>query len=708
MKLSSAAALVFLAAVLSSTALGARQVLLRNFDIGQPGSAQVLVADTAGDLFIVCTLTDSSGHSVMRVIKTDPQGGVLSTIDIPASSVDYGKVPAAAATDLPGNLIIAGTINPVGSAPALLPLVKPLFPSVAAGAFVIKLDSQLHGVLFSTFLHQSSTANAVALDSAGDIYVAGSTSAADFPLTAGAFQTTPPAPPESYTRGPGASFAFLTEISPNGDRLLYSTYFGGNGVNCIGGSACVGVYGETSAYALALSPSGAVALAGVTSAANLPVTAGVLGPTCYCSNLAPSAFLAEFSAGSPLKLAWSTFVNLTEVAPQYDPDLAIASLAFDSAANVVVGGLAGPGLGTTPGVLQPTLPYGGGFVAKVSSSGTGLIWSTYFGARGSGFLAGVVRLAVDSHGAVVLTGSADPSSLPPFPGTPLLGSSYVARLSGDASALQELYVGPADSAGADLALMSTGEFVSLGKPGTLWMETAIGGPSLLGTANSASGPVSGLVAPMELISLYGIGIGPQNALPGDRSSGTYTSTLGGYQVLFDGTAAPLLYAGPTQLNAVVPQAGVLHDYTHVQVVTPAGTVDGPMLAVRQAQPYIFQNFLTGLAAALNQDGSINSPQNPAKAGEIVTIFATGGGADSWPDGLVVTGSCCNAPLPVAVLGSVGSLEVLYAGDAPGDVAGVMQVNFRLPEKLPAYNGSYAVALQVGGTLGGLAPVAVSQ
>ena len=106
----------------------------------------------------------------------------------------------------------------------------------------------------------------------------GGTSAADFPLTANAFQTTTLAPPEGYTRGPSA---------------LYSTYFGGNQTNCIGGSACVGVFGNTAAYALTVGPSGAVAMAGNTSATDLPVTAGVLGPACNCTNLAPSAFLAE-------------------------------------------------------------------------------------------------------------------------------------------------------------------------------------------------------------------------------------------------------------------------------------------------------------------------------------------------------------------------------------------------------------------------------
>ena len=622
MKLPLAIFILFLATALSRTASAANQVLLRYLDLGDSGTAKVLAADNSGNIFTVSTTSDQSGLSWVRVIKTDSQGTPLARFDFPARSLSFlSGGPAAAATDAQGNLVIVGSVGATYSNGALVtadfPLVKPLFPTViAGGAFVMKLDSQLQGILFSTFISAGSSANALALDSAGDIYVAGS-DAGDLPVTAGAFQTKP---------STGLA-AFLSEISPNGDHFLYSTYFGGDSAICASGvDTCqtTHVFAQTSAYALAIGPSGAVAIAGETTATDLPVTAGVVGSFCRCSNLAASGFIAVFSPGAPQTLAWSTYVNQAQGPVSYQPNLTINALAFDPAGNVVAGGVAGQMLGTTPGVLQPRLTtsgWAGGFAAKVNASGTAFIWSTYFGGFLAGSSGGVSSLAVDSKGAVVITGFADPSSLPPFSGTPPLGTSYVARISSDATALQELYVGPANSAGAGLVLTPAGSFVSLGKSGALWIETTASGPSLLATANAASGPVSGLVAPAELISIYGIGIGPPNALQGQISAGRYTSSLGGYQVLFDGVAAPLLYAGPTQINAVVPQAVAYGDYTQMQIVTPSGTIAGPTLAVRQSEPYIFQNSLTGLAAALNQDGSVNSPQNPAKAGEIVTIFA---------------------------------------------------------------------------------------
>src|SRR5208337_3933800 len=108
-------------------------------------------------------------------------------------------------------------------------------------------------------------------------------------------------------------------------------------------------------------------------------------------------------------------------------------------------------------------------------------------------------------------------------------------------------------------------------------------PSLLAIANAADGPVSGIVVPAEIVSLYGVGIGPAAAIPGQVQNGRYLSSLGGYQVLFDGVAAPLLYAGSSQINALVPQEVANRVTTHVQLVTPAGTFDGPTLAVGETQ-----------------------------------------------------------------------------------------------------------------------------
>src|SRR5205085_1462275 len=133
----------------------------------------------------------------------------------------------AAATDSQGNLVIAGTMNKNG-----FPLTSPSSGSAAdLGAFVMKLDSQLHDIVFSKFIAAPADANAVTLDAAGNIYVVGDTRATDFPITPGAFQSKPPL--ESAFGG--VTYAFLTELAPDGRAILYSTYFGGDKIVCIGG-----------------------------------------------------------------------------------------------------------------------------------------------------------------------------------------------------------------------------------------------------------------------------------------------------------------------------------------------------------------------------------------------------------------------------------------------------------------------------------------
>lgn len=86
------------------------------------------------------------------------------------------------------------------------------------------------------------------------------------------------------------------------------------------------------------------------------------------------------------------------------------------------------------------------------------------------------------------------------------------------------------------------------------------------------------------------------------------------------------------------------------------------------------------AAAINQDGTINSSSNPADPGEIISIWATGGG-DFYPrplDGELVTGIESRPLRAVWVEIEASEADLLYAGFSPGLVAGVMQLNVRIP------------------------------
>jgi uncharacterized protein (TIGR03437 family) len=212
------------------------------------------------------------------------------------------------------------------------------------------------------------------------------------------------------------------------------------------------------------------------------------------------------------------------------------------------------------------------------------------------------------------------------------------------------------------------------------------GPSLVGLANAASPHVSPVAAIFELVSLYGTGLGPSTAVNGTVVNGQAPTSLGDVQVLFDGVAAQLLYVGPNQINAVVPYRPN-SDRSAVQVVTPSGTIDGLTVSNRPSEPEVFlapaAPGRSAGAAAINQDGTVNSIKNPAAPESVVSIWVSGSG---------------NGAFPVAVSASqqtlFASLEVLYAGQAPGLVMGVDQINFWLPSS-GANMSMLGLELQIG-------------
>jgi uncharacterized protein (TIGR03437 family) len=216
-----------------------------------------------------------------------------------------------------------------------------------------------------------------------------------------------------------------------------------------------------------------------------------------------------------------------------------------------------------------------------------------------------------------------------------------------------------------------------------------------GVLNGA-GLFPGPVAAGEIVTLIGSEIGPSSGLtPVDSPSST---VLGGTSVLFDGTPAPLLYAGPDQINAIVPYAVSGNASTQVQIAREGRVVAGLTVPVLAAAPAIFTLDSSGVGpgAILNQDGSINSSANPADRGSVVVIFATGAGQTDPPGR---DGQLAEDPFPkpvLAVLLRIGgrNAEVLYAGAAPGLVAGVLQVNCRVPvDVVPGH--AVSVVLTVG-------------
>jgi len=124
------------------------------------------------------------------------------------------------------------------------------------------------------------------------------------------------------------------------------------------------------------------------------------------------------------------------------------------------------------------------------------------------------------------------------------------------------------------------------------------------------------------------------------------------------------------------------------------------LAVAASVPGIFTADASGhgQAVAINEDGNLNSASNPAAVGSVLVLYATGTGQTNPA---VTDGTISNDPnnlpqplLPVSVKVNGLDAQVLYAGAAPGLVAGVAQLNVRIPAGVPAAN-TIPIVLQVG-------------
>lgn len=247
--------------------------------------------------------------------------------------------------------------------------------------------------------------------------------------------------------------------------------------------------------------------------------------------------------------------------------------------------------------------------------------------------------------------------------------------------------------------------LAMGSGGSLYLADAYNGAvrliqpvGPLAGVNAASS-LTGSIAPGEIVTLYGSGIGPeqlvQAAVGGD---GLFDAQLAGTVVTINGIAAPLIYAWTTQTSAIVPY-GVTGSSAQVTVTyqgQPAATVAVPVAA---SAPGIFAADSSGLgqAAAINQDGTLNSAASPAAIGDIVVLFATGEGQTSpaGVDGQIATAMAPQPVLPVMVTIGGQTAQVQYAGGAPGEVAGVMQLNVEIPSGIQT-GAAVPVLLRVGG------------
>lgn len=219
------------------------------------------------------------------------------------------------------------------------------------------------------------------------------------------------------------------------------------------------------------------------------------------------------------------------------------------------------------------------------------------------------------------------------------------------------------------------------------LQAAAGAPRIASGAvvNAASGEAA-VVSPGGYISLYGVELG-EGAVA--AQSIPLPVSIGSTQVILSGRALPLSFAGPGQVNALVPYD--LSVNTQHQVSVRRGSTSSSLEAVTvaPAQPAIYTLNQTGRGAGVIVDGLTNAvitPQRPARRGDVLVIYANGLGAVSPPVALgaaaPLAGPLSRVVAPVSVrIGGVDT-RVDFAGLAPG-FPGLYQLNVVVPAAAPA-------------------------
>jgi trimeric autotransporter adhesin len=250
---------------------------------------------------------------------------------------------------------------------------------------------------------------------------------------------------------------------------------------------------------------------------------------------------------------------------------------------------------------------------------------------------------------------------------------------------------------AALAVDSAGNvyFADAGNHAVRVLQPLAGGMRISAVTSGASSQ-TGVIAPGEVIALYGAGLGPAQLTQAALVNGRVPTTLAGATVFFNGAPAPILYTSSGQVGVVAP-FNISGDKADV-VVTYQGQVSSALtVSVAASAPALFtlDGSGTGQAVAINQNGSINGPDRPARAGEFVTLYATGAGrtTPASQDGVPATTANVIPVLPVTATVGGTSVQPQYAGAAPGLVAGIIQVNVQIPTGLTA--GAVPVVIQVG-------------
>lgn len=346
------------------------------------------------------------------VSRRDPSASLVIDPVLSFSAYIAGggdETGAGVTVDTAGNAYVAGGTSSLDF-PTTAGTISPTLVGSTDG-FVAKLALDGSSYVFSTYIGgivDEGVARAVP-DASGNLYLCGGTASTDFPTTAGAFDTT----------FNGGSFdGFVTKLAPGGASILYSTFLGGGGDDGIS--------------SIAIDANGNAYVTGAATSTNYPTTPGAFDTSNQSLVGLPDAVVTKINA------AGSALVYSTYLGAAFNLEGGVA-IAVDASGFAYVGGATNGGFPTKGGSFDTSFNGGSfdGFITKVNTTGTDLVYSTYLGGSDEDYVFG---LAIDGSGNAYVTGFTPSTNFPTTGGAfqPSIGGgfdAYVTKLNAAGSAL---------------------------------------------------------------------------------------------------------------------------------------------------------------------------------------------------------------------------------------------------------------------------------
>jgi uncharacterized protein (TIGR03437 family) len=674
--------------------------------VDRQGSAYITGATSSANLPTANALQAAlSGASRADVFVTKLNAAGTAVVYSTYIGGTGGEIGTAIAVDQPGNAYVTGATTSTD-----FPLAQAMqrsfvggIPLIPTDAFVFKLNAAGSALVYSTYIGGSGgdMGKSIAVDSAGNAYVAGFTSSMNLPVR-NAYQ------PANRGGAPFGLDAFVGKLNPAGTEFAYLTYLGGT-------------RGDV-ANAIAVDTTGNAYITGNTYSADFPV----VNPLQASRQGSVDSFVVKLNPSGSAPV-YSTFLG----GDSYDVGLGIA---VDSNGNAYVAGVTGSSNFPMSNAAQrrfgaDDLLGADAFVTKVAANGSSLIYSTYLGGKGTDL---ATAIATGSDGSTWVIGETDSADFPASGAGPAGVSGqndiFVTRLSpaGSAFLYSGLIGGSGHESGTAVALDPSGNVYVAGssmsddlpvtygtfqggprgRADALVLKISEGTPAPRVTTVSAAN-FKAAVAGESIVSAFGTDLAPRTEA---ATTSVLPTVLAGVSVRVKDRAGTerlsgLFAVSPGQINYLIPE-GVASGLAEVSVLSGDRVVASGTARIEDVAPAVFSANLNGRGVAAGF--ALRVAEDDQRSTE--PLFQCGSAA----------GSCVAAPISLGpetdrvylqlfgtgirkrsslagVIATVGgqSVPVLFAGPQ-GESSGLDQVNLGpLPSNL-AGRGEVETVLTVDG------------